>query len=466
MGDVYSRIERAASWLENLVRNVLIYLAPQFLSVLFAVVITFLIQPMLAAVLVAGVLAYVLILMAIVPQAAEISRTVHRSFSRAYGDAYDTLMNVASVKQATAESFEKRKLSRNFFARAFRFWIDGRKLWGLLNIWQRILIASVQLIIFVVGVFLIRKGALTIGQLVMFNGYAAMFFGPFVVLGRNWETIQNGIVAIERAEKILALPKEDYVPKDAVILEDFTGDVVFEKVSFGYDKRRKNTLSDISFHARPGERVALVGESGVGKTTLLDLVSYYYQPSSGSILIDGHRIEKFDLKFLRSQVAIVPQEILLFNDTVKNNIRYGSFNKNDAEVEDAARKAHADEFIRSFPNQYGQIVGERGIKLSMGQKQRIAIARAILRDPKILILDEPTSALDAKSEKFIQESLRELMSGRTTFIIAHRLSTVREAVRILVLEKGTIVESGTHDDLVKKDNGVYRKLYELQIDFS
>lgn len=296
-----------------------------------------------------------------------------------------------------------------------------------------------------------------------FNGYAAMIFGPFAVLGRNWDLVQNGFAAIARAEKILGLPEETYVPKDALIISDIHGGVEYKNVSFRYEKNNTLVLKDISFSVSPGESVALVGESGVGKSTLIDLLSFYYEPTSGIVSIDGHDLKNIDLMNLRSAIAVVPQEIILFNDTVKNNIRYGRFGASDEAVERAARLAHADEFIGRFPKKYNQLVGERGIKLSVGQKQRLAIARAILRDPKILILDEPTSALDAKSERFITESLTELMKGRTTFIIAHRLSTVRRANRIIVLDKGKIVEIGTHEELIGKPGGVYKKLYDLQM---
>jgi len=234
-------------------------------------------------------------------------------------------------------------------------------------------------------------------------------------------------------------------------------------VSFSYGARQKKVLENISFEVRPGEVVALVGESGVGKSTLVDLVSHYYRPTGGHIYIDGHDVSRLDLYMLRSHIAVVPQEPLLFNDTVKNNIRYGNFSASDEEVEQAAKLAYAKDFIANFPQKYNQLVGERGIKLSVGQKQRIAIARAILRSPSILILDEPTSALDAKSEDFIQKSLEFLMEKRTTFIIAHRLSTVRKADMILVLEKGRIIEKGTHEDLLRIPKGVYRRLYEFQI---
>jgi ABC-type multidrug transport system fused ATPase/permease subunit len=182
-------------------------------------------------------------------------------------------------------------------------------------------------------------------------------------------------------------------------------------------------------------------------------------------LIDGHNIKNLNLKFLRSKIAVVPQEIILFNDTIKNNIKYGSFSAKEEKVFEAAKLAHCVEFIEKFPQKYEQLVGERGIKLSAGQRQRVAIARAILRDPRILILDEPTSALDAKSEKYITESLEKLMEGRTTLIIAHRLSTVKKADKILVLDKGKIVEEGKHEELMKIKDGIYRKLYELQIGF-
>jgi len=304
---------------------------------------------------------------------------------------------------------------------------------------------------------------MTIGELIMFNGYAAMLFGPFVSLGHQWQSIQNGLMAIQEAEKIINQPKEIYQPENAVILSDLKGEFVFENVSFAYQKKQNKIMDGISFKVKPGEIVAFVGESGVGKTTIIDLISCYYFPQKGKILIDGHNIKNLDLKFLRSKIAVVPQEVVLFNDTIKKNITYGSFSASEKKIKEAAEKSYASEFIESFPKKYEQIVGERGIKLSVGQKQRVAIARAILRDPRILILDEPTSALDAKSEKFIQESLEKLMKGKTTFIIAHRLSTVRKADKILVIQNGKIAEQGKHKELINIPNGIYRQFYELQI---
>jgi len=290
-----------------------------------------------------------------------------------------------------------------------------------------------------------------------------MVFGPFVQLGYNWQTIQNGIIAIERAEKLMDTKPEDYAPKGAVALKGIRGDIEFRKVYFAYKKGETNVLNSIDLKINSGEVVALVGESGVGKSTLVELISGYYFPTKGKILIDGEDIQQINLRQLRGGIAVVPQEVVLFNDTIKANMKYGNFKATDADIRKASREAHASDFIEKFPKKYNQLVGERGIKLSVGQKQRVAVARAILRDPKILILDEPTSALDVQTEKYIEESLQKLMKNRTTIIIAHRLSTVRRADNIFVFDKGRVVEEGKHKDLIKIKNGVYRKLYELHI---
>jgi len=239
--------------------------------------------------------------------------------------------------------------------------------------------------------------------------------------------------------------------------------VKFDKVFFNYEITQPQVLTDISFSVQPGQVIAFVGASGVGKSTVISLISGYNFPTEGNVLIDGIDTRKLNLTNLRQQIAVVPQEVALFNDTIKHNIRYGSFDATDEEIFQAAREANIDEFVNTLPEKYGATVGERGIKLSVGQKQRVSIARAILRNPAILILDEPTSALDAKTEKIVTEALEKLMADRTTFIIAHRLSTVRKANTILVFEKGRIVEQGTHQELIAKENGVYRHLYEYQI---
>ncbi|MDA2921812.1 ABC transporter ATP-binding protein/permease [Patescibacteria group bacterium AH-259-L07] len=462
LGKVMDKIQRAANYFSIIVSDVIIDLAPQFLSIIVALIISFYIHPLLASILVIGVFIYVLTLIRLVAPVAQLQRRTFRTQARASGYVYGALSNIMTVKQATAEKYEQKKFFELFRINIVRLWKRLFSIWQGLSFSRRVIVMLTQLTIFGLSAWFIQKGTLTIGQLVMFNGYAMMFFGPFVRLGRDWRFIQNGLVAVQEVDKILSIPKERYIPQNVVILSDIKGEVVFENVDFAYHKKQGRVLDDVSFKAMPGEVVALVGESGVGKSTLIDLISGYYFLQKGKILIDGHDIRNLDLKFIRSKIAVVPQEVVLFNDTIKNNIAYGNFSATDKEIKKAAEQSYASEFIESFPKKYKQIVGERGIKLSVGQKQRVAIARAILRDPRILILDEPTSALDAQSEKFISQSLQKLMKNRTTFIIAHRLSTIRHADKILVLKEGNIVEQGKHDDLIRIPNGVYRHFYRLQ----
>lgn len=461
VGEIGSKINNAASSLEIIAGRIVIDLAPQMLSILIALIIGFYIKPILALFLLAGVILYALIVMhEVKPLSVYQKEYYDKIFSVFYGDAYDMIGNTMAIKQATAEDYEKAKISNNA-KQALPLWMRLAKAWGGMSLYQRIIILVTQVLIFSFSIYYINNGTMTLGELLAFNAYAAMIFGPFVTIARNWQTIHNGIINVQETEKILSLPPENYVPEGS---EDFRlkGDIVFENVSFQYEEGKK-VLNDISFEVKGGSVIALVGESGVGKSTLIDLLSAYHFPTGGRITVDGRPVEKLNLKSYRSQIAVVPQEVVLFNDTIKTNIRYGNFDATDAEIETASKKAYAYDFIQKFPEKWNQIVGERGIKLSVGQKQRVAIARAILRNPRILILDEPTAALDAGSEKVITDSLDELMAGKTTFIIAHRLSTVRKADKILVFKEGKLIETGTHEELIKREGGEYRRLYELQI---
>lgn len=465
IGEISNKISRGTNAMVNILGRISITLAPEFLSIIFAAFLIFFVNKYLTSIILVSVLIYVLLMIRIAPKLVPLQRKTHNLYSRTFGNTYDAITNIHSVKQSVAESYEKKKIKKGFL-KSVRNWMTYNIIWENLNFYQKIIIVFTQLTIYLVSIYFIRRGQMTIGELVMFSGYSAVFFGPFVRLGTNWQWLQNGIIDLTKAKELLKQSPEKYLPEKPVKVDDIKGGVEFENISFGYpDKKKRMILNDVSFGVRTGEVIALVGESGVGKTTLIDLISLYYLPAKGKVLIDGIDNRKLDLKFLRSKIAVVPQDITLFNDTIKNNIRYGSFDATDNEIIEAAKMAHADHFINAFPKKYDQLVGERGIKLSTGQRQRIALARAFLRNPKILILDEPTSALDARSEAYIQDALQKLMKNKTTFIIAHRLSTVRKADKIIVLEKGRIAEIGNHENLIQKEDGIYRKLYELQIGF-
>lgn len=460
IGEISNKISAAANALETIAGRIVIDLSPQILSILIALGIAFTLKPALALVLLLGVLTYIFIFSTKIQHTAIYQKEYWDVLNFVFGESYDVVGNALAIKQATAEEYERNRLSVKMKS-AVPLWMRLTNLWGSLTLYQRMTILTTQIIIFVASVAYIHQGTMTIGELLAFNAYAAMVFGPFTTIARNWQTIQNGIVNIQGTEKILQVPPEAYDAKDSAKLA-IKGDIEFKNVSFRYEEG-KQVLEDLSFSIKGGQVVALVGESGVGKSTLIDLVSAYHFPTSGEVLIDGHDIRKVNLRSLRSQIAVVPQEVVLFNDSIKMNVQYGNFQATEEEIRTAAVKAHALDFIEKFPQKWDQVVGERGVKLSVGQKQRVAIARAILRNPRILILDEPTSALDAGSEKIITESLDELMKGKTTFIVAHRLSTVRKADIILVFKDGRIIESGTHQELLLIPGGEYRRLYELQI---
>ncbi len=460
IGEIGNKINVAANALETIAGRIVIDLAPQILSIFIALGIALYLKPILALVLIAGLVTYVFVLISKVKPLAGIQKDYWEQISFLWGDAFDVIGNTLAIKQATAEKYEQKKI-QDKSKLAVPLWMKMTKVWGTLNLYQRFTILITQIIIFVLSIVYIQKGIMTIGELLAFNAYASMVFGPFITIARNWQTIQNGIINIQETEKILDTEQEHYEPKDPVDV-DLKGGIEFKNVSFHYDKE-KPVLKDISFKVNAGEVVALVGESGVGKSTMIDLISAYHFANEGEVLIDGQNIKRVNLFKLRSGIAVVPQEVVLFNDTIKTNIKYGNFEATDEEITIAARKAHAIDFIEKFPEKWNQTVGERGVKLSVGQKQRVAIARAILRNPKILILDEPTSALDAGSEKIITNSLEELMAGKTTFIIAHRLSTVRKADKIMVFKDGKIIESGKHAELLKIEGGEYKRLHDLQI---
>ena len=304
------------------------------------------------------------------------------------------------------------------------------------------------------------NGTITAGSLVAFLTYAVNISNPIKRLTRVIGNIQKALAAAQRVFMIIDMPEEIAESSDAKQLPEVSGKVEFQNVSFAYDDKG-NVITDLSFSVKPGEVIAIVGPSGAGKSTIANLLPRFYDANKGDIKIDGHSVREVTLDSLREQVGIVPQETMLFNGSVYNNILYGRLDATKEEIEAAAKAANAHDFIMQLTDGYETKIGDRGVNLSGGQRQRIAIARAILKNPRILVLDEATSALDTESERVVQEALDRLMVGRTSFVIAHRLSTIKNADKILVLEKGNLVESGTHDELLALD-GLYAHLYKIQ----
>jgi ABC-type multidrug transport system fused ATPase/permease subunit len=317
------------------------------------------------------------------------------------------------------------------------------------------------------GATLLEKDVLTVGQLTTFILYTAFIGGAVGGMGDLYAQLQKAIGASERIREILREPVEVSKPLPVEVRSHHKihGDIAFRNVIFAYPTRQDiDVLKDISFSIGAGQKIALVGYSGAGKSTIVQLLLRYYTSESGTITVDNKDIRQYDILQLRQNIGIVPQEVILFGGTIKENIAYGKPDAKDEEILQAARKANALDFIQSFPEGMQTLVGERGVKLSGGQRQRIAIARAILKDPAILILDEATSSLDAESEKLVQDALDTLMKGRTTIIIAHRLATIRKVDHIYVISEGRIIESGTHEELVQVEEGLYHNLVKLQFE--
>jgi ABC-type multidrug transport system fused ATPase/permease subunit len=321
--------------------------------------------------------------------------------------------------------------------------------------------SGAMLIVLWYGTSLVIAQEMTFGELARFLLLSVFIRNAISGGAELYTKIQKVVSGTARIRSVFdELPEPaDGIPARARL----RGDVAFEQVSFGYPSRPSAlVLHGVSLTAQAGERIAVIGQSGAGKSTLMALLLRFYDPSAGRITIDGCDIRDYALHDLRRQMAIVPQEVLLFSGTVADNIAYGKPGASQREIEHAARLANAHEFIESFPDGYRTPVGERGTHLSGGQRQRVAIARALLRDPAILILDEATSSLDSKSESLVLEAMDRLVTGRTSFVIAHRLSTVRSADRILVLQGGRVVQAGSHEELLTSTNGPYAKLLELQ----
>lgn len=380
----------------------------------------------------------------------------HEMNKKATTPGWDALKNILIIKSTTNEEFVKAKLSAGEASMGTTD-VEYNSFDREMQNKQNLIVGIGTLVVLGISISNLASGRFSFGTVTAMNSYALIVLGYVRYVQWTFRSLGEGSTLFAKAQKLLALPPENYASGQTVAL---SGAVTFDHIAFRYlDK--KPVLTDVSFKVEVGQRVAIVGESGEGKTTIIDLLGRYYLPREGKILFDGVDSGLVNLESLRSQMAYVPQDLSLLHESLGENIRFGRQSATQAEVVEAAQKAHLHEFIIGLPKQYETLVGERGLKLSGGQRQRVALARAFLRHPKILILDEPTSNLDSKTEAGIQESLAELMKGKTTFIIAHRLRTIQEADIILFLKDGKIAESGTHAELIKK-KGAYAELVRVQ----
>lgn len=389
----------------------------------------------------------------------------------------ETLQGIQNVKAFANEAFEIFRYQKSI-DELVKITVKGAKYRAAFV--SFVIFALFGAIIFILGygVTLIQTGEITIGKLLTFIIFTTFVGASVSSFGELYGQLQKTIGATERVRELLDEPIEpihlkpfnENFQQQQTSIEEYPkirGDVHFRNVSFSYpiDNHSIETLKGIDINVKAGERIALVGPSGAGKSTIASLLLRLYNVSDGEILIDGKPIDLYDISFIRSQMSVVPQDVFLFGGTIRENIAYGKLDATDEEIIESAKKANAHEFIDQIPGKYSAIVGERGVKLSGGQKQRIAIARAVLKNPAILILDEATSALDSESEKLALEALDQLMQNRTTFIIAHRLATIRNADRIIVIQKGKTIEQGTHLELMNLPDGVYKSLATLQLEF-
>lgn len=458
-GAIVARFVSDISLAQNFVGAALTNVWMDTAALAFVVAILFLLEPRLAVVALAVMPAYVALIRFFRPRLREASRSVQEMLEDFSGDLQERIAGASVIKAFGREEWEARRF-RGRSQRLLDLTLRNVRLSSANMAATSVLTSVAPLVVVWVAGIMVLQGDLSVGTLVAFYAYLGSLYLPLQRFSELSVVVTNSLAAMQRIFEFFDIRPEVEERAGAVALPRVRGEVVFEGVNFRYPgvERPDPVLRGVSLSVAAGETLALVGRSGAGKSTLVSLLPRFYDVSAGAIRIDGHDVRDLKLVSLRDCFGIVPQDPLLFSGTIFENLRYGNPEATEAEILMAARSANAAEFMDRLPDGYATTVGERGVRLSGGQRQRIAIARAFLRNPPILILDEATSALDSESEGLIHEALRRLMAGRTTFLIAHRLSTVRQADRIAVLEGGAVVELGRHEELLKA-GGVYARLH-------
>ncbi|MBK9981806.1 MAG: ATP-binding cassette domain-containing protein [Saprospiraceae bacterium] len=463
VGDLTSRISEDVNRLSMVFSTTLAELIRQVLILITGVIFLLVTTPKLSLTMLGTFPVIVVGAMFFGRFVRNLSKSRQKSLANTNTVVEETLQNINTVKAFTNETFEYNRY-KNEMGNVVKTSLLLAKYRAIFASFIIIILFGAIFFILWYGATMVQNNVMTTGQLVTFIAYTAIIGGSIGSLGNFYTEIVTALGGTERIREILNEPVEVNAPL-TVVRPKVTGHIRFDDVYFEYPSRPEMAvLKGINMDIMPGQKIALVGQSGSGKSTIASLLMRLYPWQKGSITLDGQSINDMDLSSYRSVYALVPQEVLLFGGSIRENILYGRPQASEEELMNAARTSNSLEFIQSFPQGFETIVGERGIKLSGGQRQRIAIARAVLRNPDILILDEATSSLDAESEKVVQEALERLLEGRTAIIIAHRLATIRNVDCIYVLEDGKVIEKGTHDELILKDDGVYGALARLQFD--
>ena len=462
VGELSSRITTDIALLEETFATTIAEIIRQAITIPVALFFLLFISPRLTVFMISVIPVVALIGIFFGKYIKKLSKNAQDDIAESNGVVDETLHGIASVKAYANEFFEIARYKKS---------IDSSVNTSIKNAKWRgafiglIMFAAGAAIVSIIwyGLHMIQSNILTLGELTSFAFYSAILGASFGGSAELFSKIQKSIGATEHLMDILEETRED-ISLEASKRISIKGNIAFNNIQFSYPSRRDiSVIKEISFHVEAGKQIAFVGPSGAGKSTIAALLFRFYTPENGTITIDGKNINAYQLSEIRNEMAMVPQEVMLFGGSIKENIEYGKPGATEEEIFEAAKQANALEFIESFPEKFDTLVGDRGIQLSGGQKQRIAIARAILKNPSILILDEATSALDSENERLVQEALDRLMKGRTSIVIAHSLSTIKNADNIIVLDNGKIKETGTHNQLIELEDGIYKNLSTLQL---